>query len=169
MVKEFNDSLDILFNRPNDIYDFADPLAIGIDLSTCLTVENEDGYSQISIEEMITDENDWILNLPRITKEEFYNPEFGIYFGYVNSPYNGNELGFVPLQYDKGMTWREWVDSNYNILEEIGFPVSVWEEGNTIRGYYESAMAWWIRTPDGEDVHPDDMIEDKTYRMSYVG
>jgi hypothetical protein len=85
--------------------DVADPIvAVGIDLNLKITAADGSGGlapKPISLEEMITEYASWILDLPRLTEEEYYNPYI---FFLEGSLYN----------FEEGMTWGEWVNSKYN-------------------------------------------------------
>lgn len=157
------------FALKNNLY------AVGIDLNAKISrwdddVQDFNGFE--TIESNIKRYAPWVLELPRITEEEFYYIPMFISFTNDDIVPNGNIGNTVPFKYDEGMTWREWLSSPYNTLEELGFPVEVrnWEGEETLWGTNESALTWTLWTPSGDrPVHPDDVIRAKAghYQMRF--
>ena len=149
-----------------------DLLAFAIDENARFYDEWSDEWR--SAKEVFSQALDEGIPVTEITKEEFYKIEapMKINFQGMNNP-NGNVVNTVPFGYDEGMTWREWVNSDYNTLEAVGFPVEVtnWEgEEGKLWGASGDALAWILHTPEGDrQVHPDDVIEGKTYQMYFYG
>lgn len=124
----------------------APALAVGVDLN--LKVSAADGSGgftpkPISLEEMITEYASWILDLPRLTEEEFYNPYV---FSLEGSLYN----------FEEGMTWGEWVDSKYNTA---GFVID--NDHILYKGGY-------VSSGDGSMRAYDTMVSD-SYYVDYGG
>lgn len=122
-------------------YDYINSIvAIGVDLS--VRVGGPDGLFTIAeVSEGFFD------NLPRITEEEFYTmpTQFTI---------NNGETAYT-YYYEEGMTWEEWVNSNYNII------------GIVIERDYIRMNEGFVSSNDGV-VRTYDTIVSGSYFVSYV-
>lgn len=60
----------------------------------------------------------------------------------------------VPLQAEKGMTWREWITANPEVATTNAFVIG--------DGYIDAFAVGGIEYDTGDNVHPDDLIVENT-------
>jgi hypothetical protein len=117
LIKERFVNGDIIVTTTNWGYNYNPPLAVCIDMN--LKINAWDESDEIPLPEMITLGEDiakyhpWILDLPRLTEKEFYKvaPDPGADPTLIVTRYNGE---IVPINYEEGMTWYEWCNSELN-------------------------------------------------------
>lgn len=65
------------------------------------------------------------------------------------------------IQAEEGMTWREWVDSDYNtnIYETYGHSFKAVVDYDVLLLINENGEAWFCITFESDNVYPDDTIE----------
>lgn len=134
-------------------------ISAGFDLSMKITIPGSS--------ELVT-VGDFIANVSKkwtqITEEEFYRDPNALEDGYfrVSSDYENTD---VILQYDDGMTWRDWINSHYNLNPttskpylSIGYDKIVhWKYSD---GYYGSMHNEY---ESDSSIEIDDLITNKTY------
>ena len=71
----------------------------------------------------------------------------------------------MTFEYEEGMTWTEWCESEYNIIGIYPF-----NDGDYV-GQQDGGSAYFLdslETPDNH-LHADEVITSQTYIMGYVG
>ena len=112
------ESNEVLIRCPYDcdLDDKFSIYAMGFDFSLKVQVWNADSeeFLLVSVEEAIREYLPEILDLPRLTEEEFYKiaPRFAIL-------HRGGGENVTIHEYEEGMTWGEWVNSDYNTINAL--------------------------------------------------
>ena len=122
LIKEQISNGDIIVVTNYWSYCNTPPLAVCIDLNLKITAWDESGQNPLpemtTIGEDIAKYASWILDLPRLTEEEFYkvapDPWTGPTLDVTRS--NGE---IVTINYEEGMTWYEWCNSELNNTEFV--------------------------------------------------
>lgn len=84
---------------------------IGAGFDTSMKITNEEGSGLIAVGDEIAEfSKDWT----QITEEEFYKivPKFAII-------HHGGGENVTTHEYEEGMTWGEWVNSDYNTINAL--------------------------------------------------
>lgn len=129
-------------------------IGVGFDLS----MKINDGL--VTVGDLIANAS---KNWTQITEEEFYRDPNALEDGRfrVLSDYENTD---VILQYDEGMTWRDWVNSSYNLNPTTNKPY-LKIDGEDIYWKYSDGMSGSIqKEQDGySGIGIDDLIINKTY------
>lgn len=152
-------SLSLLTDSPTTSY-----LALAVDESAKILVNGK--YATIG--EMLYTGSGPALP-PRITEEEFYRDPNVIEDGYfrVFSDYENTD---VILQYDSGMTWRDWINSPYNLNPTTNKPY-LKIQGEDMYWFYSDGWTGSMHNEYENDspVEVDDLITNKTYYTVIIG
>lgn len=135
-------------------------LAIGFDKSLKLT--NFQTGELVTVEEFLIPMLD--QQCTRISEEEFYRDPNALEDGYfrVLSDYENTD---VILQYDDGMTWRDWINSHYNLNPTTNKPYISTNNEEHVNWNYSDGWSGSMHNEYESDssIEIDDLITNKTY------
>lgn len=134
-------------------------IAVGFDVSMKIT--NPENMTMITVGDFIAEAS---KGWTQITEEEFYRDSNALEDGYfrVLSEYENTN---VILQYDDGMTWRDWINSHYNLNPTTSNPYIRIGYSSDVCWKYSDGYLGSIRNEHEPDsaVGIDDLITNETY------